>query len=91
MYHLPEPEHGYRTMSDEYPHHTGKTNIHTWELIRVKQAAKEAEKDVFRSRELTPFCDFSAKQIGRRLATLEDNGVVEKIGGSSPYKWRIIK
>jgi len=78
-------------MSDNYPYHTHKTNIHTWELIRVKEAAQKAEKDVFRSRELVPYCDFTAKQIGRRLATLADNGVVEKIGGSSPYKWRIVK
>jgi len=91
MYHLPEPEHGYRTMSDEYPHHTRKTNIHTWELIRVKEAAKEHGREPFKSKDLTPYCDFSAKQIGRRLATLEDNGVVEKMNAQSPYTWKVVK
>jgi len=41
------------------------------------------------SKQLAGDIDMSTKEIGFRLKELEDDGVVERYGGQSPYQWRV--
>jgi hypothetical protein len=76
--------------SNGYRYHEHKAIIGDDELIDVLRAADECDRSLFASRQLVPFCDYNAKQVGRRLSKLEERNVVERHGSQTPYKWRLV-
>jgi len=76
-------------MSDDYPLHDHKTHLSPQDLMTVRQAYRDADRVWATSKQCAQECDLNPKEIGRRWATLEDNGIAERRGGQAPYQWRV--
>lgn len=61
------------------------------DLITVKQAAQEVTKDIFRSKDVAEYCDYSTQEVALRLKKLEEQDIVTKMNNGTPHTWTITK